>query len=328
MQGEQKRTIVKVGEPIVLLGSVSVELKSMTIEKNRVLELVFDVQNVSFPGSISFGANTRIMRDAEGLQYEQQTIADWGSGGKRLLKGTKLKSTAKISLKDRNRSGHDITPIVIAAALRLSFYHQESLINPNRRNILQQNIPVAILEIDKDELRKVVGKYQPKPLPEPERTDIPTLSLNMEKFNRLKFGMKYEEVVLVLGEEGVNNQSMSRVSSTGDSFKMKSYMWQSSKFGSINCSFGDGKLSHKRYINTTRREYKPADLTVGKYDRLETGMTYKQVMKLIGSNGLLLTSSATATGVTERFSWRGEKGNISVLFRDGALSSKRRNGFN
>ncbi|NNF00804.1 MAG: hypothetical protein HKN25_17445, partial [Pyrinomonadaceae bacterium] len=67
--------MIKIGKPITLLETVSVELQSMSIDENRVLELVFNVKNVSFPGSISYSATTRIMRDAEGLQYERQTIA-------------------------------------------------------------------------------------------------------------------------------------------------------------------------------------------------------------------------------------------------------------
>ncbi|NNE97496.1 MAG: hypothetical protein HKN25_00610 [Pyrinomonadaceae bacterium] len=206
--------------------------------------------------------------------------------------------------------------------LNLRFYDKESLIDPYRRNIFQQAIPVAILEIDRDQLQKVVRNYE-----ERSAAERSMLSFDMEKFRKLEFGMKYEEVVSVLGEEGANNQSMVNVSSSGGSTEMKSYVWQSANFGTISCSFVDEKLSHKRFLNTSRRKYKKADLSGLKYDQLKIRMSYQEVRNIIGSDGLLLTSSAAPAGVTERFSWRSEKGTISVLFRNGALFNKRRNGF-
>jgi hypothetical protein len=67
-----------------------------------------------------------------------------------------------------------------------------------------------------------------------------TPSITLAKFNQLKTGMAYKEVVNILGTDG-EIISESDIGGT----KTVMYQWQSSGFGNMNAMFQNGKLISK-----------------------------------------------------------------------------------
>jgi hypothetical protein len=64
--------------------------------------------------------------------------------------------------------------------------------------------------------------------------------LTMEKFNRLKNGMKYEECVDIMGSEG------SQTMSSGEGrYKVETYKWDRENFQFVMLTFMGGKLNSK-----------------------------------------------------------------------------------
>ncbi len=325
---QPERMEIKVGKPILLYKSISVELLEMTIDRSQQLRLRFVVKNVAVPGSISFAATTRIVRDAEGFQYEGQTVSDWNSGGKRLLKGTQLESTATLVLRDSARNQRSIEPVLIASAFRLNVYREDGLLNPYpRRTVWQSSTPI-IFEIDKDKLREVVAKNKPKAAPAPERPAFPKLSLDIDKFDKLKYGMSYQDVAKILGGPGERSRQSGGVTvrvdgKTNERVENPSYEWRALEFGTIICGFSRGALQIKRLQKELRQDFKLPNLTNEKYSKLEKGMTYSTVRKILGAHGQLQTVSSTRYRILERFVWFGEKSTVHMSFRDGKASSIR-----
>lgn len=64
-------------------------------------------------------------------------------------------------------------------------------------------------------------------------------SLTLEKYNQLKDGMKYDEVVAILGEG--DEQSVTEILGS----KTTSYQWKGENYSSVTASFSNGKLNSK-----------------------------------------------------------------------------------
>lgn len=71
--------------------------------------------------------------------------------------------------------------------------------------------------------------------PKPAKTD-----LSLEKFNRIKVGMTYPEVAVVIGAEGMETRS----SDIGTN-KSATFEWQGEKVTNLTATFGNGKLERK-----------------------------------------------------------------------------------
>lgn len=69
----------------------------------------------------------------------------------------------------------------------------------------------------------------------------PKINLTMEKYNRLKDGMSYEEVVKILGGEGTKAQSP-------EDGKGVTYKWEGEDFSSVFATFQNNKLTYKTSV--------------------------------------------------------------------------------
>lgn len=67
-----------------------------------------------------------------------------------------------------------------------------------------------------------------------------TADISMDKFNQIKIGMNYEDVVKIIGSEGEQTSS-----SKFGSNELKSYAWKGTKYSRINATFRNGELSRK-----------------------------------------------------------------------------------
>lgn len=66
----------------------------------------------------------------------------------------------------------------------------------------------------------------------------------MEKYNRIKNGMSYKEVVDIIGSEGSET-----FSSTIGKYKTVSYKWEGPNFQFIYATFSNDKLNSKTQAN-------------------------------------------------------------------------------
>ena len=156
---------------------------------------------------------------------------------------------------------------------------------------------------------------------DPKTSSSSPSDLTMEKFNRLENGMSYEDVVKILGAEG---------DQTSETKTSSSYKWKGEKFAAVYVTFRNGILSSKRQYkisNGDESKIAAADVSKDKFENIKIGMSYAEIVKIIGSEGI--ESSSTTIGNTEikSYKWAGEKFSaIYGTFRNGELSSKRQTG--
>lgn len=160
----------------------------------------------------------------------------------------------------------------------------------------------------------------------PKTTTSGTGSLSMDKFNEIKNGMTYEEVVKTIGFEGTETRS-----SEFGKIKVTSYKWEGEKFQRIFATFRDGKLTSKSQTGlsstTTVSNTGDADLTMDKYNQIKTGMSYEEIVKIIGSEGEESNSSTAGNFEIKTYTWKGPKfTRIFATFRNNELSAKSQTG--
>lgn len=153
-------------------------------------------------------------------------------------------------------------------------------------------------------------------------TEKSTLSLTLEKFNQLKDGMKYEEVVKILGGSGTETSSFS-----SGNLKTVTYKWEGEKYARITVVFKNDALSSKIQSGLKSEDGKTtstkSDLTLAKYNQINNGMSYEEAVKIIGSEGTETSNSTIGQMKIASYKWEGEKSaKIFSTFKDNKLSSK------
>lgn len=75
--------------------------------------------------------------------------------------------------------------------------------------------------------------------------------------------------------------------------------------------------------NTSSVNSKPA-LTLENYNRIKTGMSYKQVVEILGSEGVNTMSVADVRGEIASYKWEGESSaeTVSLIFFEDELKTK------
>ena len=76
-------------------------------------------------------------------------------------------------------------------------------------------------------------------------------------------------------------------------------------------------------VNRTQSSNSPG-VSLANFNRLQTGMTYQEVVSILGSRGELISSSELAGTKTEMYQWEGTSlgANMNAMFQDGKLISK------
>ncbi len=145
-------------------------------------------------------------------------------------------------------------------------------------------------------------------------------NLTLDNFNKLKAGMKYDEVVKILGSEGSETSS----SSIGK-IELKSYKWEGEKFARIYVNFKNDEMTSKSQsgLGSTSGSG-DADITKAKYDEIKNDMSYEEVKKIIGSEGEQNSSSSSGSSTYSSYTWKGANySRISISLKDDKVTSKR-----
>lgn len=147
--------------------------------------------------------------------------------------------------------------------------------------------------------------------------------LTEEKFNKIKNGMTYDEVKSIIGSEGtVSSESGEK----GSEYHTAIYEWETDGlFSAANFTFQGGKLINKSQMGVT--ESSDVTITLDEFNKINNGMTYEEVVKIIGGDGNLLSESGEKGTeyytVMYEYSGEGDLGaNANFTFQNDKLQNK------
>lgn len=154
--------------------------------------------------------------------------------------------------------------------------------------------------------------------------DKDSAKLSEEEFGKIKDGMTYEEVVEIIGSEG---EVLSETGEKGTDLHTVMYTWEGegSLGANANLTFQGGELVNKSQFGVG--EGSDVKVTKEQFDKIENGMTYDEVVNIIGGEGNLLSESGEKGTdmhtVMYEYSGEGDLGaNASFMFQGGELVNK------
>lgn len=149
--------------------------------------------------------------------------------------------------------------------------------------------------------------------------------LTMENYQKIKNGMSYQQVVELLGSGGEETRS-----STIGKIELKSYKWEGDNYKRVYVNFRDDKVNSKTQTGLSGASVSKdggAAISMAKYEQLKNGMTYQDVVKIIGSEGEQTSNSKIGTTEISSYRWQGANySNIFATFSGDKLSAKSQNG--
>lgn len=146
--------------------------------------------------------------------------------------------------------------------------------------------------------------------------------LTSEKFDQIKSGMSYEEVVEIIGAEG---QVMSETGEVGTEFHTVMYEWETDGFmSSANIMFQGNKVANKAQMGVSDTD--SPEITLDQFNQLSNGMTLEEVIAIVGGEGEIISESGDAgTDLhTVMYSYPGDAlaSSVSLMFQGNKLQSK------
>jgi hypothetical protein len=147
-----------------------------------------------------------------------------------------------------------------------------------------------------------------------------------EKFDQIKDGMTYEEVVKIIGSKG---NLISETGEKGTPYHTVIYQFEGDgSFGAnANFTFQGGKLVNKAQFGIENEETSKVTITKAEFDKIQNGMTYEQVKQIVGGEGHLVSESGKP-GTAEHtaiYDYQGEGdigANATLMFQGGKLINK------
>lgn len=147
--------------------------------------------------------------------------------------------------------------------------------------------------------------------------------LTKEKFEKIKNGMTYEEVVKIIGSKGT---VLSETGEEGTDFHTVIYEFKTDGFMSnSNMTFQGGKLINKTQIGLGNDT--DVEITIDEFNKIKNGMSTEEVFKIVGGEGEI-TSESGEKGTdlyTVMYSYKGKGGlgaNASLMFQGDKLQNK------
>lgn len=148
---------------------------------------------------------------------------------------------------------------------------------------------------------------------------VSTKKLTSEKYNAIDFGMTYEEVVNLIGEEGENISEVA----IGD-IVTTIYQWDE---GLVNCNvtIQDGEVTAKAQLGIINTDVK---VTMDMYNSVKNGMSYAEVVGIFGGEGAPISAAKVLDSVSVVYIWNGKSfgANCNITFQDDAVFAKAQTG--
>ena len=149
-------------------------------------------------------------------------------------------------------------------------------------------------------------------------TEETSSGINEEKFDSIQNGMSYEEVKNIIGEDGEN---LSETDIGG--IKTVMYQWSASDgWGNATVTFQDDKVINKAQVGVSSGD--DVEISLEQYNSIETGMSYDDVVGLLGGEGTLLSDTNISNSTSQIYQWSGSSlgSNATITFSDGKVMSK------
>ena len=130
-----------------------------------------------------------------------------------------------------------------------------------------------------------------------KQDETPTAEITKKEFKKIKTGMSYKEVLKIIGKKG----KLISTSETNGA-KTNTYQWRSGSSGTVVIIFQDNKVMSKTQVGV---ESSKVTVTSMQYDKVKKAMTYKQVAKLLGGDGVVSSTAEVAGQKATVYSWNG-----------------------
>lgn len=148
-----------------------------------------------------------------------------------------------------------------------------------------------------------------------KKETVSTKKLTAEKYNAIDFGMSYEDVVAIIGEEGENVSEVAVVDMV-----TTIYQWDEG-FNNCNVTIQDGEVIGKAQLGIIDSVTK---VTMEMYNAVKTGMTYAEVVEIFGGEGAPLSTSKVLNSVSIIYMWNGKSlgANCNITFQNDVVFAK------
>ncbi len=138
-----------------------------------------------------------------------------------------------------------------------------------------------------------------------KQDETPTAEITKKEFKKIKTGMSYKEVLKIIGKKG----KLISTSETNGA-KTNTYQWRSGSSGTVVIIFQDNKVMSKTQVGV---ESSKVTVTSVQYDKVKKAMTYKQVAKLLGGDGVVSSTAEVAGQKATVYSWNGKSSGSTCM---------------
>ena len=145
----------------------------------------------------------------------------------------------------------------------------------------------------------------------------PAGGVNADSFAAIENGMSYEEVAALMGSEG---ELASETEAGGSTSQL--YQWESDGWGIAQVMFMDDKVVNKTQIGIGGDS--AAAVTADQYERVKEGMSYEDVVGIMGGEGQLISDTSVAGESLQIYTWDGETwgSNCTISFSNAVVDGK------
>lgn len=173
---------------------------------------------------------------------------------------------------------------------------------------------IGALGSDTDEVSNVNDNAVPDVSTQNEKV-VSTKKLTEEKYNSIDFGMSYEEVVSIIGEEGENISEVA----IGE-IVTTIYQWDEG-FTNCNVTIQNDEVTEKAQFGIITSS---VEITMEMYEAVKNEMTYEEVVEIFGGEGAPLSAAKVLDSVSVVYTWDGEAlgSNCNITFQDGKVFAK------
>ena len=137
-------------------------------------------------------------------------------------------------------------------------------------------------------------------------------------------------IIIVVAAMNGKGSTPTSASSVAPSAAVSSSIATSSSFASSKAASSSASskavssAAESAVSSTSAAANSPATITKAEFDQIKTGMTYAQVVKIVGGDGSVLSESEVAGIKTVMYMWYGEDGisNANIMIQNNKLVSK------
>ncbi len=141
--------------------------------------------------------------------------------------------------------------------------------------------------------------------------------VNADSFKAVQNGMSYQDVVGVFGSEG----KLTSESNAGG-MVTRVYEWEANGWGIAQVTLTNDKVVNKTQIGVSGDS--AAAVTAAQFEKVSNGMSYEDVVAIMGGEGQLVSDTNIAGSSMQIYSWDGKTlgSNCTISFLNDKVNSK------